>query len=94
MEENQHIHIKAKDETLSGVYSNIAQVSHSREEFVLDFLNILPPHGTLNARVIMSPGHVKRLVAAMQENLQKYEAQFGIVKASDGPRTEFGFPIE
>lgn len=94
MSEERQVNIKAKDEVLAGNYSNAAQVSHTKEEFVIDFMSLFPPQGTLNARIIMSPGHMKRLFAAMQENIQRYEAVYGAVKASDGPKTEFGFPIE
>lgn len=81
------IQIKASDEALRGVYSNMASISHTQEEFVLDFLNVFPPAGTLNSRVIVSPGHMKRIVAALADNLAKYEAQFGAVKPSDAPTT-------
>lgn len=85
------IQIKANDEVLRGNYSNMANILHTKEEFVLDFLNIFPPTGTLNARVIVSPGHFKRMLAAMAENLGKYEAQFGKVEASEAPQSPIGF---
>lgn len=81
------IQIKSTDEVLRGVYSNMASVSHTQEEFVMDFLNIFPPAGTLNSRVIVSPGHMKRIVTALADNLAKYEKQFGTVKPSDAPTT-------
>jgi len=85
------IQIKATDEKLKGEYANMMQVLHTPEEFVLDFLNIFPPTGTLNARIIVSPGHFKRMVAAMQDNLKKYETQFGDIKASEAPSNPIGF---
>jgi hypothetical protein len=96
MSEEQHkkIQIKAQDEVLAGKYANIAQVSHTKEEFVLDFMSVFPPQGTLNSRVIMSPGHFKRMILAMQDNLQKYETQFGSVAQADEPDTVHGFPIK
>jgi hypothetical protein len=81
----QQIQIKATDEDLKGRYSNLAQVSHAKEEFIIDFLNVFPPTGTLNARIIVSPGHFKRMLRAMQENLEKYENSFGKVEASEAP---------
>lgn len=81
------IQIKSTDEVLQGVYSNMAQVMHTQEEFVMDFLNVFPPAGTLNSRVIVSPGHMKRIVAALTDNLAKYETQFGVVKPSEAPTT-------
>lgn len=93
-EENKKIQIKAQDEVLAGKYANIAQVSHTKEEFVLDFMSVFPPQGTLNSRVIMSPGHFKRMIVAMQDNLQKYESQFGQVNKAEDPGTVYGFPIK
>lgn len=87
----QQIQIKASDEKLKGEYANVMQVLHTKEEFVLDFLNVFPPTGTLNARVIVSPGHFKRMVAAMAENLKKYEEAFGALEASEAPTNPIGF---
>lgn len=81
----QQINIKATDEKLKGDYSNMARISHNKEEFWLDFLSVFPPAGTLNARIIVSPGHFKRMVKAMQENLEKYEASFGKLDESAEP---------
>ncbi len=98
MEENQNnkkqIQIKVKDEVLEGKYANVAQVQHTREEFILDFMSIFPPAGTLNSRVIMSPGHFKRMISAMQENLSKYEQKFGNITQADEPDTVHGFPVK
>lgn len=85
------IQIKATDEKLKGEYANIMQVLHTKEEFVLDFMNVFPPTGTLNARIIVSPGHFKRMVVAMTENLKKYEGQFGNVEVSEAPSSAIGF---
>lgn len=88
---NQQVQIKATDDKLRGEYSNKMQVLHTKDEFVLDFLNIFPPAGTLNSRVIVSPGHFKRMLKAMDENLKKYESQFGKIAESDMPNQEIGF---
>ncbi|OIO20221.1 MAG: DUF3467 domain-containing protein [Candidatus Magasanikbacteria bacterium CG_4_9_14_0_2_um_filter_41_10] len=93
-EEQKQIQIKAKDEVLEGRYANVAQINHTKEEFVVDFMNIFPPQGTLNSRIIMSPGHMKRMIRAMQENVQKYEQKFGVIKESDEPETVYGFPVK
>ena len=93
-EKQKQIHIKAKDEVLEGRYANVAQINHTKEEFVVDFMNIFPPQGTLNSRIIMSPGHMKRMIRAMQENVQKYEQKFGVIKESDEPETVYGFPVK
>jgi hypothetical protein len=92
--QQQQFPIKASDEALKGAYANMAQVAHTPEEFVVDFMNILPPAGILASRVIMSPGHFKRLLAAMQENLKNYEEKFGTVKAAEAPEKNLGFRTE
>jgi hypothetical protein len=79
------IRIKAKDEVLGGVYANTMIVAHTKEEFVLDFLAVFPPQGILNSRVIISPGHLKRLIRALQENLGKYESKFGTIQEATSP---------
>jgi len=79
------IQIKLTDDILGGVYSNHMQVTHTREEFVLDFMSIFPPAGKVNARVISSPGHMKRIILALQDNLRKYEAQFGPIHEAPEP---------
>jgi len=88
------IQVKVSDEVLKGTYANMVQVSHGQEEFVLDFMNIFPPQGIIASRVIISPGHMKRLIGAMQENLKRYEAQFGKVAESSNPQPNFGFRTE
>jgi len=79
------IQVKLTDEVLGGVYSNSMQVTHTREEFVLDFMSIFPPAGKVNARVIISPGHMKRIILALQDNLRRYEAQFGPIHEAPEP---------
>lgn len=83
--QQQQIQIKASDDTLRGVYANMMQIAHTKEEFVMDFMNVLPPQGMLVSRVVTSPGHLKRIVAALQDNLKRYEAQFGKVAEAVAP---------
>ena len=92
-EQKPQIQIKASDEKLRGEYSNVMQILHTKEEFVLDFLNIFPPTGTLNARVIVSPGHFKRMLKAMEENLKRYEDSNGKVAESEAPKNPIGFQV-
>lgn len=73
------IEIKIDDETLKGRYSNLLRITHTREEFILDFLNVVPPQGAVTARVVTSPGHLKRIVSALASNLARYEENFGPV---------------
>ena len=81
----QQIQIKATDEKMKGEYSNLAKILHTKEEFVIDFLNVFPPTGTLTGRMIMSPGHFKRMAKAMEENLKKFEEKFGKIEEAVGP---------
>jgi hypothetical protein len=71
------------DETVAqGLYANMALVNHTDAEFTLDFIYVQPqqPKASVRARIITSPRHMKRLLAAMADNLQKYEARFGVVE--------------
>ncbi len=83
--EQKQIQIKAKDEDIKGAYSNLMQIVHTKEEFILDFFLASPPQGILSSRVIMSPGHIKRMIKALQENLVKYEEKFGKIEEAKGP---------
>ena len=90
-QQQKQIHIKAQDDELKGKYANLMQVTHTQEEFMLDFFLVVPPQGTLTSRIILSPGHVKRMIKALQENLEKHEAKFGKIKEADAPETPLGF---
>jgi len=75
-----------------GAYANNMFITHTREEFILDFMMISPPAGTVTARVITSPGHLKRIVAALADNLKKYESKFGkITQAAEPDKPALGF---
>ncbi|GAC1342782.1 MAG: hypothetical protein NVSMB23_15840 [Myxococcales bacterium] len=84
------IQIQIDEATANGVYANMAMVNHSETEFSLDFIYVQPQmaKAVVRARVISSPKHVKRLLLALQDNVAKFEAQFGKIDAS-GP----GFPL-
>ena len=90
-EQPKQIQIKAQDDELKGKYANLMQVTHTQEEFMLDFFLVVPPQGTLVSRVILSPGHVKRMIKALQENLEKHEAKFGKIKEAEAPEGALGF---
>ena len=76
-EQRQAIQIKMPDEIAGGVYANNMVVGHTQEEFVMDFIYVAPPAGRVNARVIVSPPHMKRIIRALIENVKKYEAEYG-----------------
>jgi hypothetical protein len=89
----KQIKINANDKVLAGKYANVAKITHTQEEFIMDFMSVFPPVGTLNSRMIMSPGHVKRMLSALQENVSRYEAKFGVIKEVQGGDTVNGFPV-
>jgi hypothetical protein len=89
----QQIQIKVTDEVLKGVYANFLQVMHTPEEFVLDFMNIFGTNGVATSRVILSPAHAKRIIAALEANMKIYEGAHGTVKASEAPTPKIGFEV-
>ena len=88
MENNQknQLNIEISDEVAEGTYSNLAIISHSRSEFILDFATVLPglPKPEVGSRILMTPEHTKRLLNALAENISKYEAQFGVIDLNSG----------
>ncbi len=86
--ENQ-INIEVSEEVAEGVYSNLAIISHSPSEFVVDFVRIMPntPKAKVKSRVILTPEHAKRLLFALQDNIAKYERQHGQIRKSDNQFT-------
>jgi len=88
MADKREMKVKMPDEVLPGVYSNQMMVSHTREEFVIDFLNLFPPQGVVNARVIVSPGHLKRMIRALRENLSRYETRHGPIIEAEAPEAD------
>ncbi len=94
--ENQ-INIELKEDVASGVYSNLAIITHSNAEFVCDFVQMLPglPKAQVKSRIIMTPQNAKRLMRALIENIQKYEQNMGVINDGDLPGTppmNFGTP--
>jgi len=87
----KEVQVKFPDQLQGGVYANNMVVSHTREEFVMDFLMVAPPAGTVTSRVIVSPGHMKRILTALQENVGKYERMFGEIQSAEEPKAAIGF---
>ncbi|MBC7074270.1 DUF3467 domain-containing protein [Candidatus Parcubacteria bacterium] len=88
--EQREIQIKVRDEDLKGVYANLMIVSHTREEFCLDFINAFNPP-ILVARILTSPAHLKRMISALTENMAKYEEKFGKVEPAKELENPVGF---
>lgn len=84
--------IKIADNIPGAEYSNLAQIGTSKEEFLLKFLNLAEGTGRVVSKVIVSPGHFKRMVNAMNGVLKNYEEKFGDIKEAEGPESkEIGF---
>ncbi len=86
MENNENqINIELSAEVAEGIYSNLAIISHSSSEFVIDFIRIMPglPKAPVKSRIILTPEHAKRLLFALQENIAKYEQQNGKIKIDE-----------
>jgi hypothetical protein len=88
---SQKMEIKIQDNFVGGEYANAMQVSHNKEEFLIQFMNIVPPSGRICGKIIISPGHLKRMIMALSENLKKYETSFGKVEEAESPKPEIGF---
>ncbi|RPI42694.1 MAG: DUF3467 domain-containing protein [Bacteroidetes bacterium] len=76
------INIELKEDVAQGTYSNLAIITHSSSEFVLDFVRIMPgiPKAEVKSRVILTPEHAKRLLMALTDNIEKYEKAHGKIK--------------
>lgn len=83
--ENQ-LNIEISEEVAEGQYSNLAIITHSHSEFILDFINVMPqtPKSRVKARIILTPGHAKRLHQALTDNIRKFEDAHGEI-ADNGP---------
>jgi hypothetical protein len=80
-EQNQ-LNIELSEEMAEGIYSNLAIITHSNAEFVVDFVNVMPgmPKAKVKSRIVLTPQHAKRLYKAMADNLKKYEQIHGTIK--------------
>lgn len=79
------LNVKIEDEELKGRYTNLLRITHTREEFILDFINLAPPQGIVTARLVTSPGHLKRIIRALETNLHRYEESFGRIEEAADP---------
>lgn len=94
-QQNQ-LQIELPQEVAQGQYANLAIISHSRSEFILDFARMMPgvPKAQVKSRVVLAPEHAKRLLAALQENIVRYEREFGPIQiGKQEPRTIAPFPV-
>lgn len=91
MANEKEFSIELKQDVAKGTYSNLAIITHSRSEFIIDFATMLPgiPKPEVSNRIIMTPEHAKRLYLALQDNISKYESQHGTVVLGGDPKPQF-----
>lgn len=92
------INVELTEDVAEGVYANLAMIAHSNSEFVIDFIRLMPgvPKAKVKSRIIITPEHAKRLLSALNENINKYEEVFGSIKHNDdAPKfpMNFGGPV-
>jgi len=91
--ENQ-LNIELTEEIAEGIYSNLAVITHSNAEFVVDFIRVMPgiPKAKVKSRIILTPEHAKRLLSALEDNVEKFEAVNGRIKLQpEGPDFPMNF---
>ncbi len=90
------MNIELTEEVASGIYSNLAVITHSPSEVICDFIQVMPgmPKGKVRSRVIMTPQNAKRFLKALEDNMNKYEDNFGHIEdpKTDLPPMNFGTP--
>jgi hypothetical protein len=90
------LNIEISEEIAEGIYANLAIIAHSNSEFVIDFIRLLPnmPKAKVKSRVVLTPQHAKRLLAALRDNVNRYEVQFGKIEEGEQqmPPMNFGAP--
>lgn len=99
MEENKNVpaegqmNIELSEEMAQGVYSNLAIINHSPSEFVVDFIQMMPgvPKAKVKSRVVITPQHAKRLLKALNENVNRFEQQFGEIRDIEPPQVPISF---
>jgi len=81
-DQQQQINIELSEEMADGTYANLAVITHSFAEFVIDFVNVMPglPKAKVKSRIVMTPQHAKRLMRALIDNVKRYESQNGVIK--------------
>lgn len=82
---NGQLQIELKEEVAQGTYANLAIITHSSSEFILDFVRVMPgmPKAGVQSRIVLAPEHAKRLLRALEDNIGKYERIFGAIRMPD-----------
>lgn len=89
----QQINIEIDEKTAEGIYSNLAVINHSVSEFVVDFISLMPgaPKAKVKSRIILTPQHAKKLLNALNENVNKFEGVHGPIQEYDQPPIPLNF---
>ena len=89
----QQLNIELSEEMADGEYANLAIITHSFAEFVIDFVNVMPnvPKAKVKSRIVMTPQHAKRLMKALIDNVKRFEAQYGNIKDQETTTMPFNF---
>lgn len=98
MEEKKNknqLNIELNEEIGQGIYSNLAVITHSPSEFVLDFIRVMPglPKAQVKSRVVVTPEHAKRLMMALMDNIKRYESNHGTIKNIDDGNPGMNIPM-
>lgn len=93
--EQKQLQINLRPEVAEGTYANLAIIAHSPSEFILDFARLVPgaEQANVQSRVIMTPDNAKKVLFALQENIQKYEKQFGTIQLKGAPAPGSTIPM-
>lgn len=91
---SHQLNIELSEDVAEGVYSNLVMIAHSSEEFILDFIRVVPgvAKAKVKTRIIITPPHAKRLLAALADNVKRYEIANGTIAASHHQTVQFGGP--
>ncbi|MCZ4409454.1 DUF3467 domain-containing protein [Cryomorphaceae bacterium 1068] len=94
-QKKNQLNIELKEDVADGIYSNLAIITHSNAEFVADFIRVMPgmPKARVKARIVLTPQHAKRLMRALQDNIQKFESVHGKISDSNPNDGGGGFPM-
>ena len=81
-QQQNQLNIELSEELAEGIYSNLAIITHSNAEFVIDFINVMPgaPKARVKSRIVLTPQHAKRLLKALTDNVKKFEQVHGTIK--------------
>lgn len=90
---DNQLNIEISEEVADGIYSNLAIITHSNSEFVVDFVRVMPgvPKAKVRARILLTPQHAKRLMRALVDNVQKFEQVHGPIRESEMPEIPMNF---